>query len=163
IGELQAGARPPAALAAAAETAPLHAAVFAAAARAAAEGDDAAEVLVGEAATRSIGLAWRLGETLGLEIAGVLSRVEHDLAAAAIVSGALPWALVGCAVLVVPAARWPHLRVGSRGGRAPARNAAIELALVLDLAAAGLRSGLPLADALALAAPAGTPAIAELL
>lgn len=83
VGELQAGARPAAALAAAAETGSLHGATFGAAARAAADGADAAAVLVANPATRTTGLAWRLGEAVGSELAGVLSRVEHDLAASA--------------------------------------------------------------------------------
>jgi tight adherence protein B len=81
IGEFEAGARPAAALAAAADSAPAHERVFAAAARVAVDGDDAADLLAAEPDTRPIGLAWRLGESVGLEVSGALSRVEHDLAA----------------------------------------------------------------------------------
>lgn len=59
------------------------------------------------------------------------------------------WALFAVVVLV-----WPGVRIPRRGrpaGAAPDHS----LPLVLDLAAAGLRSGRPLADALARAAPAG--------
>jgi tight adherence protein B len=80
IGELEAGARPPAALAASAEAAPAYAAVFAAAA-AAADTGDAGSVLAAEPRTRAIGLAWQLGERAGTELTGVLARVARDLAA----------------------------------------------------------------------------------
>ena len=80
IGELEAGARPAAALAAAAEASPAHAAVLASAA-AAADTADAGMVLAGDGSTRAIGLAWRLGEQAGTELSGVLKRVARDLAA----------------------------------------------------------------------------------
>jgi pilus assembly protein TadC len=67
----------------------------------------------------------------------------------------LAWALLGSAVLVAP----------GRRQRAPAGSAPPDggLALALDLAAAGLRSGRPLSAALALAARAVAPPVAELL
>ncbi len=64
------------------------------------------------------------------------------------------WALLAVAVLTAPALPRRHHRAGP-GGRSTA--------LVLDLTAAALRSGKPLADALALAAPAAEPAVAHLL
>jgi tight adherence protein B len=81
IVELEAGARPSAALATAAEVGPAHAQVFGAASAAAADGRDAAAMLANEASTRPIGLAWRLGEDTGAALAGVLSRVALDLTA----------------------------------------------------------------------------------
>jgi tight adherence protein B len=81
IAELDAGARPSAALAAAAEAGPSHEGVFGAASAAAAQRRDAAAILLGDDATRAIGLAWRLGEDTGVALAGVLSRVALDLAA----------------------------------------------------------------------------------
>lgn len=64
-------------------------------------------------------------------------------------------ALLGIAALLAPA-RGPDRRdaAGTQDG---------DLPLVLDLAAAGLRSGRPLADALTLAAPAGSASDAALL
>ena len=64
------------------------------------------------------------------------------------------WLLLAAAALVVPAL--PHRRRGTCSAAASAVGAR-STALVLDLAAAALRSGKPLADALALAAPAGGP------
>lgn len=81
MGELEAGARPAAALVAAAQAAPRYATTFGAAATAAAHGGDAAEVLLTEASTRPIGLAWQLSEETGLELAAVLDRVAGDLRA----------------------------------------------------------------------------------
>jgi tight adherence protein B len=80
IGELESGARPPAALGAAAELAPAYAAVLTSAA-VAAESGDAGGVLVANPSTRAIGFAWRLGERAGAELSGVLARVARDLAA----------------------------------------------------------------------------------
>lgn len=81
IGELEAGARPPAALSAAGQAAPRFAATFAAGAAAATGGEDAGPVLMSAAATRPIGLAWQLSAETGLELAGVLDRVAADLRA----------------------------------------------------------------------------------
>lgn len=75
-------------------------------------------------------------------------------------TGALPWALLGAAVFVLPGLRWagPTTPAGRvRLSRREQQPASAELALVLDLVAAGLRSGRPVADALALAAPAADP------
>jgi tight adherence protein B len=82
VAELEAGTRPSAALAAAAEAGPLHADGFRAAADAAAGAHDAGAVLAGRPETRLIGLAWRLGEDTGVALAAVLARVAADLAAA---------------------------------------------------------------------------------
>jgi tight adherence protein B len=81
IGELEAGARPAAALAAAAEAGVAYARAFRAAAAAATGAGEAGAVLAAEVDLRPIGLAWRLGEDAGLELAGVLGRVGLDLAA----------------------------------------------------------------------------------
>lgn len=81
VGELAAGARPPAALTAAAETSPSYAAVFGAAAMAATRAGDAGAVLADYPDTRTVGLAWRLGEDTGSELSGVLTRVSLELAA----------------------------------------------------------------------------------
>lgn len=79
IGELEAGARPTAALAAAGEAAPLHAAAFGSAAAAPSGSADAGEALLAYPETRSIGLAWQLGADTGLALSGVLERVAADL------------------------------------------------------------------------------------
>jgi tight adherence protein B len=81
IGELEAGARPAAALAAASGDGGSCARVFAAAAAAAEHAADAASVLVMHPQTRAVGVAWRLGEQVGAELAGVLARVARDLSA----------------------------------------------------------------------------------
>ncbi len=81
IGELEVGARPSAALTAAAQAAPAHETVFGTAATAAADTGEAGTVLTADPDTRAIGLAWRLGEDTGVELAAVLSRVALDLAA----------------------------------------------------------------------------------
>jgi tight adherence protein B len=81
VGELEAGARPAAALLGAAETGPRCAAAFRAAAAAATGSGDAAAVLERDTATRLVGVAWRLGEDAGVALAGVLARVAADLAA----------------------------------------------------------------------------------
>jgi Flp pilus assembly protein TadB len=81
----------------------------------------------------------------------------------------LVWVLVGAAVLLIPhrvsLRRHPGAAsVAGRLFRSRARPVADpSLALVLDLVAAALRSGRPLADALALAAPAGHPEAAAVL
>jgi len=79
IGELEAGARPPVALAAAGEAAPRYADVFGAAAGAAAGAADAGAVLFRDLETRPIGLAWQLGADTGTALAAVLDRVAADL------------------------------------------------------------------------------------
>ncbi len=81
VGELAAGARPPAALDAAAEAAPSHREVLARAAREAAFGGEAGAVLVADAATHALGVAWQLGHGTGAALGGVLERVADDLAA----------------------------------------------------------------------------------
>jgi tight adherence protein B len=82
ISELEAGARPSAALAAAGDAAPRHASTFAAASAAAGGAHDAGAVLRDDPQTRLVGLAWQLGEDTGLALADVLARVAADLAAA---------------------------------------------------------------------------------
>ncbi|MDT4911258.1 MAG: tight adherence protein [Pseudonocardiales bacterium] len=133
IGELEAGARPPAALSAAAEAGPAYAAMFARAASAAAGAHDAGAVLAGEPDTRTLGLAWRLGEETGVALAGVLSRVAADLAgldeqrrtvaialagprASAGLLAALP--LLGIGLGVAMGARPVQFLVGAPAGRA---------------------------------------------
>ena len=81
IGELEAGAHPPAALAAARDAAPLQAETFGSAAAAATDSADAAAVLLAQPATRPIGLAWQLGADTGIALAAVLDRVAADLQA----------------------------------------------------------------------------------
>jgi len=81
IGELEAGARPQAALTAARDAAPLHAAAFDAAVAASSGSADAGTALLAYPATRSIGLAWQLGADTGVALAGVLERVAADLQA----------------------------------------------------------------------------------
>lgn len=83
-GELTAGARPAAALAAAAATTPAMDGLFGSAAEAALRGADAAALLTasGEPGVRSIGVAWRLVETTGAALTGVIERVAADLASA---------------------------------------------------------------------------------
>lgn len=81
VSELEAGSRPPAALSAAGECAPEFDRTFAAAAARSADADDAALALLAESDTAPLGHAWRLGETIGAALAGVLGRVADDLAA----------------------------------------------------------------------------------
>lgn len=95
VAELEAGSRPADALGAAAEVGGMHATVLAAAAREAARGGDAAEVLGGEPATRALGCAWRLGENTGAALIGVLARVAADVEAAGQHRRALAVALAG--------------------------------------------------------------------
>lgn len=83
--------------------------------------------------------------------------------------GGLSWALAGIAVVLLP--RAGALRRGEGGSWVAGRLVRSEsrvgadpsLALVLDLVAAALRIGRPMADALALAAPAGRPEVAGVL
>ena len=79
IGELESGARPQVALAAARDAAPLHAAAFGAAAAASSGSADAGAALLAHSETQSIGLAWQLGADTGMALAGVLDRVAADL------------------------------------------------------------------------------------
>lgn len=79
IGELAAGARSQAALAAARDAAPLHAEAFGAAADVPSGSADAGAALLAHPATESIGLAWQLGADTGMALAGVLDRVAADL------------------------------------------------------------------------------------
>jgi tight adherence protein B len=79
IGELEAGARPQAALIAAREAAPLQGEAFGAAAAASSGSADAGAALLAHPETRSIGLAWQLGADTGMALAGVLERVAADL------------------------------------------------------------------------------------
>jgi len=69
------------------------------------------------------------------------------------------WLLLALAVVLVPAGRGGEPRTAGReprtAGRRRGREADPGLPLVLDLMAAALRAGRPVADALELAAPAG--------
>lgn len=82
-GELTAGAQPAAALAGAAEASASMHAVFAPAADAARRGADAPGLLADSpiAEVRAVGLAWRLADSTGAALAGVVDRVAADLAA----------------------------------------------------------------------------------
>lgn len=80
VAELESGARAAAALRAAVEVAPTYGALLSAAASAAAGAHDAAAVLLSHPDTRAVGLAWRLGESTGTALGGVLGRVGADLA-----------------------------------------------------------------------------------
>jgi tight adherence protein B len=84
VGELESGARPAAALTAAADAGPAVSAVMLRAASAAASGDDVAAVLADAADDELalIGVAWRLGDATGAALAAVLARVCADFAAA---------------------------------------------------------------------------------
>jgi tight adherence protein B len=132
IGELEAGARPAAALGAAAEAGPTHAATFAAAAAAAESAADAGSLLTGHPETHALGLAWRLAEETGVELCGVLTRVAADLtaveeqrrgvaialagprASATLLTG-LP--LLGVGLGLAMGARPQAFLIGSSGGR----------------------------------------------
>jgi tight adherence protein B len=81
IGELEAGARPSAALAAARDAAPLHADAFGAAAGAPPGSAGAGAALLARPETHSIGLAWQLGADAGMALTAVLDRVAADLRA----------------------------------------------------------------------------------
>jgi tight adherence protein B len=83
VAEVESGARADAALAAAAEVAPDHAAGLGAAGRAAADGVDVAPALLGEPALIPLGQAWRVAGAVGAPLAEVLSGVAQDLAARA--------------------------------------------------------------------------------
>lgn len=133
IGELEAGAQPPAVLRAAAAVAPRHASVFGEAAVVAARAGDAGGVLAADPRTRAIGLAWRLGTDCGVALADVLATVAADLrveedhrravesalsgprASAVLLSG-LP--LVGIALGVAMGARPLAVLTESTAGRA---------------------------------------------
>jgi tight adherence protein B len=93
--ELAAGSRPGAALSAAAGCGGAHAATFAAAARAADRGDDAAVVLHGSAHTAALAAAWALGQDTGAPLGAVLERVAADLSARADQRRAVAVALSG--------------------------------------------------------------------
>jgi tight adherence protein B len=82
-GELEAGAQPDAALAAAAAAIPEMAEVFGAAAAAAASGADAGGVLADQRdpQLRAIGVAWQLSTATGAALTTVLSRIAADFAA----------------------------------------------------------------------------------
>ncbi len=134
VGELAAGARPGAALSAAAVVGgSRYGPVLAGAAAALGTGSDAAGVLMADADTRALGLAWRLGADTGAGLQAVLARVADDLAAAdeqartvavalagprssAAVLAGLP--LLGIGLGVAMGARPLAFLSGSAGGRA---------------------------------------------
>jgi tight adherence protein B len=121
VAELEAGARPSAALAAAREGGVAHRMIFERAAARAERGDDAAIELLAAAPTRVIGCAWRLGEQSGAPLAGVLARVAADVAAAADQRRASAVALAGPRSSAVMLAGLPilGLGLGSAMGAAP--------------------------------------------
>jgi tight adherence protein B len=80
VAEVESGARPEAALGAAAGAAPEHAVTLREAARAAGDGEDAAAVLLEDPALTSLGQAWQLAGVAGVPLADVLSGVARDLA-----------------------------------------------------------------------------------
>ncbi|MGI8762272.1 MAG: type II secretion system F family protein [Jatrophihabitantaceae bacterium] len=97
VAELEAGARPPAALDAAAGACPHHAAVLAAAARTARDGGSIADTLLrsGAAELAPLGHAWQVADGAGTPIADVLARVAEDLLARAEQQHAVDVALSG--------------------------------------------------------------------
>lgn len=97
IGELDAGAQPAAALAAAADADPELAGPFAAAATAAAAGEDAGEVLANQPnpQLRALGAAWQLSTATGAALSAVLTRIAADLAAVEDQRRAVAGALAG--------------------------------------------------------------------
>jgi tight adherence protein B len=109
ISELEAGGRPAAALAAAAGVGPAFGALFNAAAEAASSSGSAASVLRADPDTRQLGVAWQLAEETGIELAGVLARVGHDLAAAEVQRRAVAVVLAGPRASAVLLALLPML------------------------------------------------------
>jgi tight adherence protein B len=112
VGELEVGTGAAAALAGAAEVAPRFAVVLHAAAVAAASGADPAAVLAQRPELRTLGLAWRVGADTGIALAGVLARVEADLAAADEQHRAVSVALAGPRASAVVLATLPLLGLG---------------------------------------------------
>jgi Flp pilus assembly protein TadB len=81
-------------------------------------------------------------------------------------NGGVGWALLAVAVVVAPgrvALRRPRASQALAAHRRRSAAPDASLPLVLDLVAAALRSGRPFAEALALAAPAGRPEVADVL
>lgn len=93
--ELEAGSRPPDALAAAAASTPEYATAFGAAAAAAADGDDVAAALLDHPDLQGIGYAWRVAQDAGAPLAEVLGRLAADLAARRAQGLAVATALAG--------------------------------------------------------------------
>lgn len=143
VAELDAGARPPAALVAAADVAPLYERVLRAAAEAAASGGDAGGALVDAADTQTMGVAWQLGQSTGMALSGVLERVATDLGAAdeqrRVVAVALWTALVGGGADGRGVCRDAGLTGGR--GRSADRVPAGVVGVALPAAAAGARPG----------------------
>jgi len=94
-GELAAGCRPAAALRAAAESCPEHAASLGAAAELAADGADASPVLAEDAAFAPLAHAWRVAATTGAPLVAAVSSVAADAAAARDQARAVAAALAG--------------------------------------------------------------------
>jgi tight adherence protein B len=99
VAELDAGARPAAALAAAAAACPAYAHAFGAAAAAARAGGPAGAALLlaaeASAELEPLGQAWRVAESAGTGLRGVLGRVAGDLGARADQERAVAVALAG--------------------------------------------------------------------
>lgn len=112
VAELESGARPEAALGAAAGAVPEHAAALGSAARAAAEGDDVAPVLLDVPALSSLGHAWRVAGVAGVPLADVLSGVARDLASRVEQGRAVTVALAAARSTAVLLAGLPLLGVG---------------------------------------------------
>jgi len=119
-GELIAGGRPDAALAAAAAAGPVHAALFARAAATAAGGGDVADVLCEDPDTAGLAAAWTLADQAGAPLAAVVERVAADLDAVEEQRRAVAVALAGPRSSAAVLAGLPALGLllgASMGGR----------------------------------------------
>lgn len=112
VGELEVGTGAAAALAGAAEVAPRCSGTLRAAAVAAASGADPAAALAESPALRTLALAWHIGADTGIALAGVLARVEADLAAVDEQRRAVSVALAGPRASAVVLAALPLLGLG---------------------------------------------------
>ncbi|MGH8960847.1 MAG: type II secretion system F family protein [Jatrophihabitantaceae bacterium] len=112
VAEVESGARPEAALAAAADAAPAHASVLAAAAQAAVSGVDATPALLTDRSLTSLAHAWRVAGVVGVPLAEVLSGVAADLAARAEQERAVAVALSAARSTAALLAGLPLLGIG---------------------------------------------------
>lgn len=114
--ELAAGVSPAAALTASASAGTGASQVLAAAGRAQAGGADAADVMLrprpGDDSLRGLAVAWRLAETTGAPLAGVVERVAADLSAAETRRQAVAVVLAGPRSSAALLAGLPALGVG---------------------------------------------------